>query len=119
MSIKTRLSKRGLLELREDTIGYTPVRNPSLEPTFEILKLLPEVPPTLYEQFDSNTLHRLVERHPNATLQQLCEVVKKERRIVLTPQSMCKVLLRVGLSRKVRRQLQARRVRRMRHISIA
>jgi len=46
---------------------------------FEILKFLPEVPPTLYEQLDSLILERLVELHPNATLQQLCEVVKKER----------------------------------------
>src|SRR5258707_15233057 len=86
---------------------YTCGPNPALESTFEILKLLPEVPPTLHDQFDSIILHRLVERHPNATLQQLCEVVKKERGMVLSPQSMCKVLLRVGLTRKVRKQLQA------------
>lgn len=83
---------------------YTCARNPALESTFEILKLLPEVPPTLYEQLDSITLQRLVESHPNATLQQLCEVVKEERGMVLSPQSMCKALLRVGLSRRARRQ---------------
>jgi hypothetical protein len=85
--------------------GYSHVRSPTLDSTFEILKLLPEVPPTLYEELDLTTLHRLVQRHPTATLQQLCEQVKKERRMVLSPQSMCKVLLRVGLSRNVRRQL--------------
>jgi transposase len=67
---------------------------------------LPEVPLTLYEQFDAITLQRLVERHPTATLLQLCELVKEEQGIVLSPQAMCKVLLRVGLSRKARRQLQ-------------
>lgn len=88
----------------EDMEFYTYVRNPASDSTFEILKLLPDVPPTLYQQFDSISLQRLVERHPNATLQELCEVVKKERGMVLSPQSMCKALLRVGLSRTVRRQ---------------
>ena len=86
--------------------SYRSERSSVKDCSFEILKLLPESPLTLYEQFDSITLGRLIKQHPLATLQQLCDHAKLERGIVLSPQTMCKLLLRVGLSRKVRRQLQ-------------
>ncbi len=93
--------------------AYRNDRSSVTDSSFEILKLLPEVPLTLYEQFDSITLQRLIKRYPFATLQQLCDHVTEERGIVLSPQTMCKVLLRVGLSRKVRRQLWTERIRRI------
>jgi hypothetical protein len=89
---------------------YRSERSSVTDCSFGILKLLPENPLTLYEQFDSITLRRLIKQHPLATLEQLCNHMQQERGIVLSPQTMCKLLLRVGLTRKVRRQLQTRDV---------
>jgi hypothetical protein len=51
-------------------------------------------------------LRALVAQYPRATLQDYCERVQRERRVLITPQTICKLLQRLGLSRAGRRQLQ-------------
>jgi site-specific DNA recombinase len=82
----------------------------SVEFPFEISRSFPDKTLALYEQFDSAFLYRLVQQKPSATLKELCDLVLKDRGVIISEQSMCKLLLRVGLSRAARRRLQARPV---------
>jgi transposase len=65
---------------------------------------MPESFPLL-QQLGKGFLRRLVERQPDATLQQYCQIIQKQRGILISPQTMCKLLARIGLPRSVRRQL--------------
>lgn len=83
---------------------YSRDRNPVEEVNFELLKSMPESFPLL-QQLGEAFLRQLVERQPNAALQQYCQIIQRERRITLSPQTMCKLLARIGVPRHVRRQL--------------
>ena len=75
---------------------------------FELLKVMPENSIPLYLQLDSDFLSRLVQQHPTATLKELCEAVLTKRGVHISPQTMCKMLMRIGLTRIVRCQLQTK-----------
>jgi hypothetical protein len=78
--------------------SYPCAPNP-VEFPFEISRSIRPKPLTLYEQFDSGYLHHLVRPHPSATLKELCEQVLRDRGIVISEQTMCKLLHRVCLNR--------------------
>jgi transposase len=60
---------------------------------------------SLLQQLGKDFLHQMVARQPNATLQQYCHVIKRERGIILSQQTMCKLLARIGLSGHERRRV--------------
>jgi len=78
------------------------------EVTFELIRSVPQRPPTLRDQLDDFFVRSLVKRHPGLTLQELCEQVRQEKGVTLAKTSMDKILLRLGLTHKARRQLSAR-----------
>ena len=84
---------------------YSNDRNSVGDVFFELLKDMPESPLPLHLQLDSDFLTRLVKEQPTVTLRELCDVVLRERGITISPQTLCKLLLRAGLSREVRRRL--------------
>lgn len=84
--------------------GYSHDRNSVEKVNFELLKSIPENSPLL-QQIGEDFLRRLVEQKPNATLHEYCHVIKRERGITLSLQTMCKLLARVGMSGRVRSQL--------------
>ena len=88
----------------EDMTSYSHDRNSVEEVFFELLKSTPENLPLL-QQIGEDFLRRLVERQPNATLHEYCHVIKRERGITLSPQTMCKLLARIGMSGWARHQL--------------
>jgi transposase len=84
--------------------GYSHNRNSVDELTFELLKSVPENLP-LHQQLDENFLRGLVEQHPRATLQQYCQMIQQRHGITLSPQTMCKLLARIGMNTRMRFQL--------------
>jgi Recombinase zinc beta ribbon domain len=84
---------------------YRIVRNTVYGVTFELVRSVPQRPPTLREQLDDFFIRSLVNRYPGFTLQELCEQVKQERGVTLHNTSMDKILLRLGLTHRVRQQL--------------
>ena len=89
-----------------DMTVYSNDRNSVEEVNFELLKPMPKSPVPLCLQLDSDFLHHVVHQQPVATLKELCELVLTERGIIISPQTLCKLLLRVGLTRTVRHDLQ-------------
>ena len=83
---------------------YSRDRNSVEEVNFELLKSMPESFP-LVQQPGEAVSRRLVERQPNVTLQQYCQIIQRERGINLSPQTMCKLLARIGLSNHERRRV--------------
>ena len=84
--------------------GYSHDRNPVDKINFELLKSMPENL-SLHQQLGEDFLRQLVERQPNATLQQYCQIIQRECGIPLSPQTMCKLLARIDMPSCVRRQL--------------
>ena len=79
--------------------------------TFELIRSVPQWLPTLREQLDDFFIRSLIQRYPGLTLQELCEQVKDERGVTLHKTSMDRLLLRLGLTYKVRKQLRTARER--------
>ena len=84
--------------------SYSHDRSSVDELTFELLKVMPENLP-LHQQLGEGFLRLLVERQPNATLQQYCQTIQQQRGICLSQQTMCKLLARIGLSGHERRRV--------------
>ena len=61
----------------------------------------------LLQQLGEDFLRQMVEQQPNATLQQYCQMMQQQRGILISPQTMCKLLVRVGAPSSVRRPLAA------------
>jgi hypothetical protein len=76
-----------------------------LDVFFELLKAMPENPIPLHQQITRELLYRLIEQHPGATLQQLCELVKLEFGVSLSITSMSRLLRQQGLTCRARQQL--------------
>jgi hypothetical protein len=93
--------------LIENIRGYPNAHNSVSNVSFQFLKAMPETPPPLHLQLDSEYLAHLVQQHPTATLRELCDIVLRERGLTISPQTLCKLLIRAGLSRQARRQLSA------------
>ena len=83
---------------------YSRDRNSGEELSFELLKSMPENFPLL-QQIGEDFLRRVVKRQPYATLHEYCQTIQRERSITLSPQTMCKLLVRIGVPARVRRQL--------------
>ena len=83
---------------------YRSDRNSVDELTFELLKAMPENLP-LFQQLGEDFLRLLVEQQPNATLQQYCQTIQQQRGISISPQTVCKLLARIGMPGRVRHQL--------------
>lgn len=79
------------------------------EVSFQVSQVLPQN--LSLQQLCEDFLRRLVQQQPSATLQGICEIIQQQRGLSLSPQTMCKLLLRIGLTRKARRQLRAEFVR--------
>jgi len=101
-----------------DTALYSHGRNSVEEINFKLLKSMSENFPLL-QQIGEDFLRQLVERYPNATLQQYCHIIQRERSISISPQTMCKLLTRMGFAGTVRRQLQAKSASRQQPAPIA
>jgi site-specific DNA recombinase len=91
--------------------GYSHAPNTVGDVTFELIRSVPQKPLTLRQQLDDFFIRSLVQRYPGFTLQELCERVKEERGVTLRRASMDKLMLRLGLTHKVRQQLCAGRDR--------
>jgi|GEM_PF-4739595 len=87
--------------------GYRRAPNSVHEVTFELIRSLPQKPPTLREQLDDFFIRSLVKRYPGRTLQELCQLVKQEKGVTLAKTSMDKILLRLGLPYRTRQRLSA------------
>jgi transposase len=84
--------------------SYSHDPNSVEEINFELLKSMPENLPLL-QQIGEDFLRQLIGRQPDATLQKYCQITQRERGIHLSPQTMCKLLVRIGMSGRVRHQL--------------
>jgi site-specific DNA recombinase len=84
---------------------YSHTRSTVIPVHFELNRLLPQKPMPLREQLDPSFIQILVQQNPNATLRELCEQIHYETGITLSPTSMCRILLRLGLPYKARQQL--------------
>ena len=82
--------------------GYRHGHNSVKEINFELLKSMPENYPLL-QQIGEGFLRQLVERQPNATLQQYSQIIQRGRGITLSPQTLCKILARIGMPGRVRK----------------
>jgi transposase len=78
--------------------SYSQDRNDDI--FFELLKAMPGNPIPLRQQIRPELLHRLIEQHPSATLQQLCELVKLKSGVSLSITSMSRLLRQQGLTCK-------------------
>jgi len=88
---------------RTEGIGsYSHDRNSVGEINFELLKSMPENLPLL-QQIGEDFLRQLVERQPNATLHQYSQIIQREHSISLSPQTMCKLLARIGMLGRMRK----------------
>jgi hypothetical protein len=65
---------------------------------------MPENLPLL-QQIGEDFLSQLVERQPNAILQQHCQAVQRQRGITINLQILCNPLLRIGMPSPVCHQL--------------
>jgi hypothetical protein len=83
--------------------SYSEDRNSVDDILFELLKSMPENLPLL-QQIGEDFLRQMVERQPNATLQQYCQMIQQQRGISVSPQTMYKLLVRIGVHGQVRRQ---------------
>jgi hypothetical protein len=83
--------------------SYSYDRNSADDVVFELLKNMPDNIPLL-QQIGEDFLRQVVERQPSATLQQYCHILKRERGISISPQSMHKLLARIGMPGRVRSQ---------------
>src|SRR5205085_10839683 len=86
--------------------GYRRGHNSVAEVPFQLSQNLPASPPPLMQRLSNVYLRGLVMQQPAASLQDYCERVQQECENQITPQTMCKLLLRLGLSRAGRHQLQ-------------
>jgi transposase len=84
--------------------SYSRDPNSVEEVSFELLKPMAETFPLL-QQLGEDFLRRLVEGQPDATLHQYCQIIRRERGLSLSQQTMCKLLARIGMTGRVRRQL--------------
>jgi transposase len=84
---------------------YRHGHNSVAEVPFQISQNLPASPQPLMQKLGADNLRSLVVQHPAATLQDYCELVQRERGIQVRPQTMCKLLARIGMPRRVRCQL--------------
>lgn len=73
--------------------------------TFELIRSVSQKPLTWREQLDDFFIRSLVQRYPGFTLEELCEQVRRERGVTLRKASMDRLLLRLGLTHKVRQRL--------------
>jgi len=64
----------------------------------------PSSPHHFLNWFKIREERRLIQRQPTATLKELCQVIQTGLGIILSPQTFCKLLLRIGLTRMVRHQ---------------
>ena len=94
----------------ENTGLYLDGRSMVIPVHFELSRMLPEKPLSLREQLDPFLIRSLVEQNPRASLRELCEQVQYQTGVILSPTSMCKILLRFGLTIKVRQQLAVRNI---------
>jgi site-specific DNA recombinase len=72
---------------------------------FELKASLPVKPLSIVDRVGADYLRTLVAKYPAATLLNYCRLVQKERLVAISEPTMCKLLLRVGLPLRVRRQL--------------
>ena len=87
------------------TKSYLHAHNPVLEleeVRFELHKSLPQAKP-LFKKENLLLVRRLIEQHPKATLQQLCEMVQREKGFRVYTSSMHRAQMRLGLRRKERK----------------
>lgn len=90
-----------MIALRPQRV-YNDVPNTVGDVTFELIRPVPQKPlPALDDFF----IRSLVHRYPGLTLKELCEQVKKERGVTLRKASLDRLLLCLGLTHRVRRQL--------------
>jgi site-specific DNA recombinase len=71
---------------------------------FELLKAMPDTA-LISKNLTPDLLRQFVERNPHATLRQLCHIIKREHNLALSITHMSRLLTRIGLAVKSRRQL--------------
>src|SRR5712692_7186148 len=92
------------------TIGYLHGRNSVEERTFELTKALPRTRPLSHcDPDDLALVCRLVNEHPQVTLNQLCKQVQTEYHLTTSPSNLSRSLKSLGLSRRNRSHHPTRR----------
>ena len=84
--------------------GYSHARNSVDDLFFELLKDMPENLP-LHLRLGEGFLRQMVRQHPTVTLQQYCQMIEQQRGITISLQTMCKLLVRIGMPGHIRRQV--------------